>query len=442
MQLETQNQSNTNLKFVSFDHKIDTIKRIGKVIKVLSNVIYSNGPVFCEIGEIVDIKKKNEKNLKCEVAGFDNNIYTLIPFGSTEGVSLESDVISSGKKLEFPINDTILGRIFNGIGEHIDKKTKIYSSHFIKSDNTPINPLDKPIIKEVLQTGIKAIDGLLTIGKGQRIGIFSGSGVGKSTLLGMIARYTDADINIISLIGERGREVNEFIQNDLGLEALKKSVIFISTPDAPCIEQINCAMLATSTAEYFREKGKNVNLFMDSLTRFAQSLREIASFSNESPITKGFSASVFSKLAKLVERTGKSHNGSITGFYTVLTDTDEMEDPIADAVRGYIDGHIILSRKLAEKSHYPSIDIPSSLSRLMKNLTSKEIMQKANTIRELISTYNETEDLIKLNAYIKGSEEKTDLAIEKKNIIDSFLKQNIDEYSSFEDSMKLLSNII
>ena len=340
---------NLSSAHLSIQSQIDPIKRFGKVIKVLSNVIYSNGPIFCEIGEVVHIEKKNKEILECEICGFDKNIYVLIPLGSTEGVSLEATVISTGKKLEFSISENIIGRIFNGIGKPIDKIGKFYAEETVKSDNQTLNPLEKPIIKEKLQTGIKAIDGLLTIGKGQRVGIFSGSGVGKSSLLGMIAKYTNADINIISLVGERGREVNEFIENDLGKNALKKSVVFVATPDAPSIERVNCAMLATSVAEYFREKGKTVNLFMDSLTRFSHSLREIASFNKENPVIRGFSASVFSKIAKLIERAGNSINGSITAFYTILTDTDEMEDPIADSIRGYIDGHIVLSRKLAEK---------------------------------------------------------------------------------------------
>ncbi|PJZ70043.1 flagellum-specific ATP synthase FliI [Leptospira perolatii] len=424
--------------------RTETIRKSGRVVRVSGNVIYSEGPPDSKIGEIMDIEKAGtESYLQCEIVGFENHIYTLMPLGPVEGIYPDAFVFSSGRKLSVPVGNELLGRVLNGVGKPIDKKGLIITSEEKSPDADTINPLDRPIIRDILLTGIKAIDGILTVGRGQRVGIFSGSGVGKSSLLGMISRFTDADLNVIALVGERGREVNEFIERDLGKEGLAKSVVFAATSDSPKMEQVNCALLATSVAEYFREKGLHVNLMMDSLTRFAHANREISVSNHEPPITRGFSSSVFTKLAKLVERSGTSKSGgSITGFYTILTDTDEMEDPVADAVRGYIDGHIVLSRKLAEKNQYPAVDIPASLSRVMQTIVQEDQFMRAGFIRELISTYNSVEELILLNAYVKGSDPKVDLAIRKKDRIDTFLKQRLQEKSTFPQTLNGLKDIL
>jgi flagellum-specific ATP synthase len=423
--------------------KTEPIRKSGQVTRVVGNVIYSQGPPDSKVGEIMDVERHDKKSfLQCEVIGFDGHKYTLMPLGEVEGIYPKASVFSSGKKLSLPVSDKLLGRIINGAGKPIDGKGILISSEERYPDNEPINPLDRPIIKDKLVTGVKAIDGVLTIGRGQRMGIFSGSGVGKSTLLGMIARYTNADVNVISLVGERGREVNEFLHRDLGEEALAKTVVFVATSDSPKMQQVNCALLATSAAEYFRDKGLHVNLMMDSLTRFAHANREISISYGEPPITRGFAASVFARMARLVERSGTSPSGgTITGFYTILTEPDEMNDPIADAVRGYLDGHIVLSRKLAEKNYYPSIDIPASLSRVMQSVVKEDHFMYAGFVRELISIYNSSEELIQLNAYVKGSDPKIDLAISKKADIDGFLQQRLDLRVNFADTIAVLSNM-
>ncbi|MEM7181887.1 MAG: FliI/YscN family ATPase [Spirochaetota bacterium] len=430
-------------KYLSILGNTETIRRSGQVLKVVGNVLYSEGPPDTKIGEILDIERKDGKGyLQCQVVGFDGHKYTLMPLGETDGVYPEAFVFSAGQKLTLPVSSSLLGRVLNGNGKPIDGLPLIFSTEQRLPENDFINPLDRPIIRDVLVTGVRAIDSLLTIGRGQRVGIFSGSGVGKSTLLGMIARYTNADVNVISLVGERGREVNEFLENDIGTESLKKTVVFVATSDAPKMQQVNCALLATTAAEYFRDQGLHVNLMMDSLTRFAQANREIAVSFGEPAITRGYSATVFTKLSRLIERSGTSaEGGSITGIYTVLTEPDDMNDPIADAVRGYIDGHIVLSRELAEKNHYPAIDVPASISRVMPKIVAEEQNMYAGFIRELISTYRSAEDLIRLNAYVQGSDAKIDMAVEKKEMIDEFLRQEIQSRSSYDKSIQKLKKI-
>ncbi len=430
-------------KYKLIVNRTEPIRKSGKVMRVLGNVIFSQGPPDSKIGEIMEIERQDGKGyLQCEIIGFEGHKYTLMPLGEVSGIFPKAFVFSSGKKLTIHVGKELLGRVMNGAGRPIDGKGIIVTGEERSPDNETPNPLDRPMIKNPVVTGVRAIDGLLTIGRGQRIGIFSGSGVGKSTLLGMIARYTNADVNVISLVGERGREVNEFLENEIGPEAMEKTVVFVATSDSPKMQQVNCALLATSVAEYFRDQGLHVNLMMDSLTRFAQANREIAVSYGEPSITRGFSASVFSKLSKLIERSGTSKScGSITGIYTVLTEPDEMNDPVADAVRGYMDGHIVLSRELAEHNHYPAIDIPSSLSRIMPAVVGEDHKMYSDFVRELISTYKKSEDLIMLNAYVKGSDPKTDLAISKKQIIDEFLRQNVDQKVNFQDMLYQLRDI-
>jgi flagellum-specific ATP synthase len=429
-------------KYKNILTKTEPIRKSGKVLKVVGNVIYSQGPPDSRVGEIMEIERQDKGYLQCEIIGFDGHKYTLMPLADVSGIYPKAFVFSSGKKLSIPVGKAMLGRVLNGSGKPIDGKGIVVSNDERFPEYEISNPLDRPIIKEVLTTGVRAIDGMLTVGRGQRVGIFSGSGVGKSTLLGMIARYTNADVNVIALVGERGREVNEFIENEIGFEAMSKTVIFVATSDSPKMQQVNCALLATSAAEYFREQGLHVNLMMDSLTRFAQANREISVSYGEPSITRGFSASVFAKLSKLIERAGTHKSGgSITGIYTVLTEPDEMNDPIADAVRGFLDGHIVLSRDLAEKNHYPAVDISSSLSRVMPNIIGEDHKMFSDFVRELISIYEKSEELIKLNAYVQGSDPKTDQAIRKKDQIDFFLKQKIIEKSNLEDVIAKLREL-
>jgi flagellum-specific ATP synthase len=430
-------------KYINVLDTTEPIRRSGFVIRVVGNVIYSNGPPDSRIGEIMEVEKGEKRGyLSCVLVGFKDHNYTLMPLGEVEGIFPNAFVFSSQKRISIPVGQKILGRIFNGIGKPIDNKGYIESKEERFTESISPNPLTRPAIREVLPIGVRAIDGLLTVGKGQRVGIFSGSGVGKSTLLGMIARNTTADVNVIALIGERGREVNEFLEDDLGKEALAKSVILLSTSDSPKMEQATCAQLACSVAEYFRDQGKDVLLLMDSLTRYAHALRETSV--GEIPITKGFGASVFSRLSRLVERAGRvGETGSITGFYTVLTDADEdMDDPIADAVRGYIDGHIVLSRKLAKEAHFPAIDIPASLSRLMVKIVDEDHYMHSSIIRELISKYKNTEELILLNAYSRGTDPKVDMAIDRKPAIDKYLRQRIEERVLYKNVVADLKNIL
>jgi flagellum-specific ATP synthase len=429
-------------KYQTLLDKTETLRKRGMVLRVVGNVIYSQGPPDSKIGEILEVQKGDKKSyLQCILVGFDGHHYTLMPLGDIEGIYPQASVFSSGKTLSLPVGKELLGRILSGSAKPLDSKGYLITKEERSAYNNPPNPLDRPPIREILTTGVRAIDGLLTVGRGQRIGIFSGSGVGKSSLLGMIARYTDADVNIVALIGERGREVNEFLEVELGKEALEKTVIFVSTSDSPRMEQVNCAYLATIAAEYFRDQGLHVNLLMDSLTRFAQGLRETTI--GEPPVARGYGSSVFTRIAKLLERAGTNSNGgSITGFYTVLTEGDEeMDDPVADAVRGFIDGHIVLTRKLAESFHYPAIDIPSSLSRLMLKIADEDHFMSASIIRELLSKYKSVEDLILLNAYVRGTDPKVDLALEKKDRIDEYLKQRIEDRSNLEEAIRGLREI-
>ncbi len=430
-------------KYLGVLDRTEPIRKSGMVVKVIGNVIYSQGPPDSKVGEILDVERGSGRSfLSCVLVGFNDHLYTLMPLGDTQDIYPHSFVFSSGKKIKVSTGPELLGRVLNGLGKPIDNKGLLLTKEDRLGEPKNLNPLDRPPITEILETGIRAIDGLLTVGKGQRIGIFSGSGVGKSSLLGMIARYTTADVNVVALVGERGREVNEFLHVELGKEALQKTVVFVSTSDSSKMEQISCANLACTAAEYFRDQGLSVNLYMDSLTRYAEALRELSI--GEPIVSKGYASSVFTKMAKLVERAGTAHNGgSITGFYTVLTDADDdMDDIVADKVRGFIDGHIILSRKLAEKSQYPAIDIPSSLSRLMQKIVSEDHYMHASLIRELISKYKSSEDIILLNAYSRGSDPKIDMAIRKKDAIDQFLKQRIEESSSIDTAIKGLARII
>ncbi|WP_427338633.1 flagellar protein export ATPase FliI [Caloranaerobacter sp. DY30410] len=429
-------------KYVDAVNNVKLIKYYGKVTKVIGLTIESNGPQ-ASIGELCYIYPFSSKvAIPAEVVGFKEDKVLLMPLGDMEGIGPGSIVVSTGSSLKVNVSEELIGRVLDGLGEPIDGKGPISNSKTYSVMNNPPNPLQRKKIREILPLGIKAIDGLLTCGKGQRIGIFAGSGVGKSTTLGMIARNVKADVNVIALIGERGREVREFIENDLKEEGLKKSVVVVATSDKPALVRMKGAFLATAIAEYFRDKGKNVMLLMDSLTRFAMAQREVGLAVGEPPVTKGYTPSVFALLPKLLERAGTSDKGTITALYTVLVDGDDLNEPITDTVRGILDGHIVLSRKLANQNHYPAIDVLASISRVMPNICDQEHIDLANKIKDIISTYKEAEDLINIGAYKQGTNEKIDIAINVIEKINSFLKQDIMEKYTLEETIKIMKDII
>ena len=414
----------------------------GRVSKVVGLTIESIGPQV-QVGEMCKIfPVKSDVPVMAEVVGFTENAVLLMPLGDMQGISPGATVIASGNSHEVQVGDSLLGRVLDGLGQPIDDKESLNVSRAYPVNNMPPNPLSRMRIREPLPLGVKVIDGMLTCGRGQRIGIFAGSGVGKSTLLGMIARNTVADINVIGLIGERGREVKEFIENDLKEEGLSRSVVVVATSDQPALVRKKGALLATSIAEYFRDQGKNVILMMDSLTRFSMAQREVGLAIGEPPVTKGYPPSVFAELPRLLERSGNSDKGSITALYTVLVDGDDMNEPIADTVRGILDGHIVLSRALANKNHYPAIDVLASVSRVMPSIMSGEHMKKVGVMRDLLATYKDSEDLISIGAYVKGSSKKVDFAIEKNDEINNFLKQGVHDKYTFSQIENMIGQII
>lgn len=418
------------------------IKYSGKVSQVVGLTIESEGPA-ARLGEICLIYPlKNEEPIRAEVVGFKGNIVCLMPLGEMGGIAPGSRVEATGQNLTVSVDDQLLGRILDGLGNFIDNKGFVNCKYTYSVENTPPNPLTRRKISEILPLGVKAIDGLLTMGRGQRMGIFAGSGVGKSTLMGMIARNTKADVNVIGLIGERGREVREFIENDLQEEGLKRSVVIVATSDQPALVRLKAAQLATSVAEYFRDQGNDVMLLMDSITRFAMAQREVGLAIGEPPVTRGYTPSVFAILPKLLERSGTSDRGSITGLYTVLVDGDDMNEPIADAVRGILDGHIVLSRNLANRNHYPAIDVLGSVSRVMPNIVESAHKSSSNEIKNLMSVYKNAEDLINIGAYVKGSNKNIDRAIDKIESINSYLRQGTHEKFEIEEAIKMMKNII
>lgn len=417
-------------------------KFIGRVSKITGLTIESIGPVS-RVGELCEIQSiGRSESVLAEVVGFRDDKILLMPLGEMEGIGPGSKVLATGHTFMVPVGINLLGRVIDGLGNPIDGKGPIISNKQYPVFNTPPNPLSRQKIEQVLPLGVKPIDGLLTCGKGQRMGIFAGSGVGKSTLLGMIARNALAEVNVIGLIGERGREVREFIENDLKEEGLAKSVVVVATSDQPALVRKKGAELATAISEYFRDSGKDVLLLMDSLTRFSMAQREIGLAIGEPPVTRGFTPSVFSVLPRLLERTGNSDKGSITALYTVLVDGDDMNEPITDTVRGILDGHIVLSRKLAHQNHYPAIDVLGSISRVMNGICDKEHVQKSNQIKDLLATYREAEDLINIGAYKAGSNPKIDKSIQKIDLINAFLKQDIMSKFTFEETVGMVNQII
>jgi flagellum-specific ATP synthase len=425
-------------KYLDRLEHLDLIKVNGRVTQVIGLVIESIGP-SASLGEVCSIKSRDDETIcLAEVVGFKNNRVLSMALGDINRISPGSEIVASGKSFSVPVGKKLLGRVIDGLGRPIDGKGWIEAEEIRSIYNQPPEPLERKRITEALATGIRAIDALLTCGKGQRIGIFAGSGVGKSTLMGMIARNTSADVNVIALIGERGREVRDFIEKELGEGGLSKSVVVVATSDKPPLIRVKSALVAITIAEYFRDQGLDVMFMMDSLTRVAMAQREVGLAIGEPPTTKGYTPSVFALLPKLVERAGTSSKGSITALYTVLVEGDDISEPIADSARSILDGHIVLSRKLANMGHYPAIDPLESISRLMPDIVSEKHRKSAEEIIDLLATFREAEDLINIGAYVRGSNPKIDKAIQMIDKIREFLKQDVKEKAEFEDSVNRL----
>lgn len=413
----------------------------GIVTRVSGLLVESNGPNV-SVGNMCWIKTRYADQSKAaEVVGINNNRILLMPYEDTNGIGIGCEVGTVGETLLVPVGENLLGRVLDGFGRPIDNKGPLHSDKNLYLHQTPPPALSRPRIAKSLATGVRSIDSMITCGEGQRIGIFAGSGVGKSILLGMIGRSSEADVNVIALIGERGREVNEFIERNLGEEGLKRSVIIVVTSDQAAVLRIRGAQIATTIAEYFRDTGKKVILMMDSVTRFAMAQREIGLAIGEPPTTKGYTPSVFALLPRLLERAGMSDKGSITGFYTVLVENDDMNDPVADTVRSILDGHIVLSRRLAEQNHYPPIDILQSVSRVMNDIIDENHLSASSKTRDILATYQEAEDLINIGAYVKGNNPRIDLAISHIEKIKTFLKQKQFEKANYQETIMMLKSI-
>ena len=422
--------------------KMQLLKTSGKVTQIVGLVLEASG-LKSSIGEVCRIISRNEEvTIDAEIVGFKEGKALLMPLGDLRGIGPGAKVVATNEEFKVPVGDHLLGRVVDGLGRPIDDKGPLKTKEYYSVYNQPSDPISRKKVEFPVAMGIRSIDGALTIGKGQRMGIFSGSGVGKSTILGMIARNTSADINVIALIGERGREVRDFIEKDLKKEGLKRSVVVAATSDQPALIRRMGAFVATSIAEYFRDKGHNVMLMMDSVTRFAMAQREIGLAIGEPPTTKGYTPSVFGLLPKLLERAGTTPGeGAITGLYTVLVEADDMNEPISDSVRAILDGHVVLSRQLAAQNQYPPVDILESVSRCMIDITTPEHKQAANRLKETISTYKNAEDLINIGAYVKGSNPSIDYAIEKIGSVRKFLKQEIEEKADYDQTVDTLQKL-
>ena len=422
--------------------KTETIDHIGKIENIVGMSMEASGGK-ASIGDNAYIYNEDRKEqIPVEVVGFKDDKIQLMAYENMSGIAAGSFVRNTRRRLKIPVGDFLRGRIIDAKGEPMDGKGPFENPKYYYVENPYINPMTRPPITDPLEFGVKAIDGMNTIGKGQRIGIFAGSGVGKSTLLGMIARNVKADINVVALVGERGREVREFIEKDLGPEGMKRSVLIVATSDQPAMLRMKCPLVATTIAEYFKNQGKDVLLMMDSLTRFAMAQREIGLAIGEPPVARGYTPSIYAEFPKLLERSGNFKEGSITGIYTVLVEGDDTNEPIADTVRGIVDGHIVLSRKLANANHFPAIDVSASISRLMTNIVSEEHRKMASEIRDILSLYEKNEDLISIGAYKSGTNPKLDVAIAKIEKINKFLCQGINENDSYDEILEKMKAIL
>ena len=417
-------------------------RKLGKVVNVVGLTIESAGPDarLGDVCRIIPNGKEESEPIMAEVVGFKDKKTLLMPYDAVDGISLGSMVENTNEPMMVKVSKELLGMTLDGLGRPIDG-SRIRGTRYPIEATAP-DPMSRAIIDEVLPLGVKAVDGLMSVGKGQRIGIFAGSGVGKSTLMGMFARNTKADINVIALIGERGREVREFIERDLGEEGMRRSVVVVATSDRPALERNKAAKTATAIAEYFRDQGKDVLLMMDSLTRFSMAQREIGLASGEPPVTRGYPPSVYSEMPKLLERAGRAAKGSITGLYTVLVDGDDFNEPITDTARSILDGHIMLNRRLAHKNHYPAIDVLQSISRCMSQIADKEHRKAAGKLKNVLATYNEAEDLINIGAYKHGSNPDIDYAISMNKTVNEYLCQDVDEKFDFAEAVEMLKMIV
>ncbi len=421
---------------------VDSVEFSGRISKVVGMAVESRGPLV-KMGDICKIiSNTNDEFVYAEVVGFRDEVVLLMPYGELTGIGVGNKVVATGSELSVPVGEGLRGRILDALGKPMDGKGPIKPDTVYPVQSAPPSPLGRKRIKESLELGVRSIDGFLTMGEGQRVGIFAGSGVGKSTLLGMIARRATADINVIALVGERGREVLDFVERDLGEEGLAKSVLIVATSDQPALLRLKSAMVATAIAEYFRDTGKKVLLMMDSLTRFAMAQREIGMAVGEPPVSRGFPPSVYAMLPRLLERAGTSQEGSITGIYTVLVEGDDMNEPISDTVRGILDGHFVLSRKLANNNHYPAIDVLASISRLMPEIVSDEHKILAGQLKNYMTTYNELKDLISIGAYKQGNSEEHDNAVKLWKPINDILKQEVEETSSIEETLAMMRSLL
>ena len=413
----------------------------GRVIELVGLLIRASVP-GARVGEVCLIRSPHRaRELRAEVVGFRGSEVMLMPLGDIHDVAMGAEVVSTGAALTVRVGDGLLGRVLDGLGEPADGGGSIENASEYNVAARPPDPLSRERVLRPLATGVRALDGLLTIGEGQRVGIFAAAGVGKSTLLGMLARNTDAEVNVIALVGERGREVRDFLEQDLGAEGLRRSVVVVATSNEPSLVRMKAAYVATTIAEYFRDQGKRVLLLMDSVTRFARALREIGLAAGEPPARAGFPPSVFSELPRLLERTGNSDKGSITAFYTVLVEGDDMTEPIADETRSILDGHIVLSRRLAGAAHFPAIDVNASVSRVMSAVASPEHDEAARRLREVLATYQRQRDLISIGAYKKGSDPRTDYAVSKLDAVNAFLKQGTHERTPADQTVKQLRGL-
>ena len=420
----------------------DLGSHLGTITKVVGTKLESNGPIS-KIGDICELNTLDgNQSVMAEVVGVEGRIVHLMPYRDIDGIGYGSVVKNTKTVLKIPVGEALLGRIVDAMAQPLDGLGPIQAQAWYSVKGTPSNPFERPRITEKLCLGIKAIDGLNTVGKGQRMGIFAGSGVGKSTLMGMMAKTAQADINVIALVGERGREVNEFIERDLGVEGLKRSIVVVATSDQPAMMRSKCALTATTIAEYFKDQGKDVFLMMDSLTRFAMAEREIGLNIGEAPVARGYTPSIYASLPKLLERAGRFQKGSITGLYTVLVEGDDANEPISDIVRGIIDGHLMLSRKLAMQNHYPAIDVLSSISRLMTEISDPKALKAAGNLRQLMAVLQANEDLLSIGAYKSGANPKLDEALRKRSLIERFLMQATHENTSYESTLQMIEGIV
>lgn len=428
-------------KYLDAVEAVDPIKYTGHVTKVQGLLVESHGPQAV-VGEVCQILlPRLGRTAWAEVAGLHGETVQLMAYSGLDGIEAGCTVIATGEFLRIPVSDKLLGRTLDAMGRPADGKGEIASSTYYPAVQQAPDAMTRRRIRTRMVTGVRSLDGLLPLGRGQRLGIFAGSGVGKSTILGMIARNTNADVNVIALIGERGREVREFIENDLGEEGLARSVVIVSTSDTPPLSRLRGAYVATAVAEYFRDQGLDVMLLFDSITRFARAQREIGLAIGEPPATRGYTPSVFDSMPKLLERSGTSDKGSITGIYTILVDGDDMDEPIADTVRGILDGHVVLSRRLAEHNHYPAVDVLKSISRLAPSVTGPLTQKAMGAVRKLMAVYEEAEDMVNIGAYVKGSNPAIDEAISKHQAIEDFLVQGVGQKAPINETIKGIGEI-